>query len=164
LVEAWELWNPSPSEARLTICTHAIPRSLERRLKVLKSRGSIEVRIGRLSPEALERTHRQCHFVVNPAAWEEPGSATVYEGLFFGTPSLVPARTGSADFIENNVNGIVYPFRSIEGLVAALREACAGIGHWPAMHREALRAASKYLDGSRNHMEVLTRELFGDRS
>jgi glycosyltransferase involved in cell wall biosynthesis len=162
LLDAWAAWNPASGQARLLVHTHSIPRSLRGRLQSLKARGDIEVHIGRLDERALRAVHRQCHYVVNPAAWEEPGSATVYEGLFHGTPSLVPSLTGSADFIADRINGIVYPFRSIDGLVAALRAASDEMERWPSMHVEALRSAESYLENSNLHVKTLTTMLLGD--
>jgi glycosyltransferase involved in cell wall biosynthesis len=162
LLDAWERWAPPARRARLLLHTHDDGSGLPRRVAALRERGcAVELAFGLLGPERLREVHRSVHFVVNPAVWEEPGSSTVIEGLFLGTPAIVPTETGSADLIEPGRNGYRYRFRDPADLAATLRAAADDVASWPLLHAGALESASVYRRASELHVRGLLERLLG---
>lgn len=162
LLEAWERWGPGGDRARLLVHTHDDGSGLARRVEALRARGrDVRLSFGVLGPERLREVHRAVHFVVNPAVWEEPGSATVIEGLLLGTPAIVPTGTGSEDLVEPGRNGYRYRFRDVGDLAATLGRAVDEIGDWPRLHAGALEAGRDYLRASELHVRRLVERLRG---
>ena len=156
LLEAWSKWRPSSSLVKLVLFTNNPGRWLAKKVIQLQKLGlNIEVTHGGLSSEALIELHRNVHYVVNPAVWEEPLSATVLEGLFLGTPAVVPSSTGSADFITHGKNGFVFNFRNLDSFIGTLQEAVARRNEWDLLHQGALHASGMYDNTVKNHLEAI---------
>ena len=144
LLDAWEAWKPKGSAASLILCTDMLRMSVRFRINQLQRNGcQIELREGRLNELEYLEIHRQVHFVVNPALWEEPLSGTVIEGFSLGTPAIVPSKTGSSDFLES-ANGFVFEFRDILSLVQRLNEASCIGEDWISLPKGALEMSQKY--------------------
>jgi glycosyltransferase involved in cell wall biosynthesis len=160
LLDAWERWSPAGKDARLLLHTHDDGSGLARRCSSLRQLGcDVQLAFGVLGPERLREIHRSVHFVVNPAVWEEPGSSTVIEGLFLGTPAIVPTETGSADFIEPRRNGYRYRFRDVVDLVTTLQTALDEMDGWQQLHAGALESAREYHRLSEAHVDLLHERL-----
>ena len=162
LLEAWRAWSPAPGTCELLVATHTPSPAVRAAIEAANSGAApIGVRLGALGPAGLLEVHSSTHYYVNPAAWREPLSSSVLEGMSLGTPAIVPSGSGSADFVRSGENGFVYPFRSVDGLVAAMREASQVRGRWGAMSAAALAAAMDYATASRRFMGALSETLQG---
>ncbi|HVP67214.1 MAG TPA: glycosyltransferase, partial [Anaeromyxobacteraceae bacterium] len=145
----------------LLLHTHDDGSRIARSVRELQDQGcDVRLAFGPLDEQSLREIHRSVHFVVNPAVWEEPGSSTVIEGLFFGTPAIVPSQTGSADFVKPGANGYHYQFRDVDDLLEKLRTAVEEVGGWRHLHEGALQSARHYRRLSDLHVEMLYERLF----
>ncbi|MCL5744441.1 MAG: glycosyltransferase [Acidobacteria bacterium] len=161
LLEAWRQWKPSASEAVLHIYTHPDGGWLGAAVReIWHSHGGVVLHYGRLEPAALAEIHRGIHFVVNPAVWEEPGSATVNEGQALGTPSIVPTRTGSCDFVVMGQNGHIYEFRNGDSLIAALERATSQLDEWHNLSAGSLETARQSQVLALEHIRQWCSRLF----
>jgi len=161
LLDAWKRWKPTKAAARLLLHTHDDGSRIARSVRELQDQGcDVRLAFGPLDEQSLREIHRSVHFVVNPAVWEEPGSSTVIEGLFFGTPAIVPSQTGSADFVKPGANGYHYQFRDVDDLLEKLRTAVEEVGGWRHLHEGALQSARHYRRLSDLHVEMLYERLF----
>jgi glycosyltransferase involved in cell wall biosynthesis len=154
LLDAWKQWAPPAAKARLHIYTHADGAWLDRAVEdISRSNSNIVLCYGKLGRRELQKIHQQMHFVINPAVWEEPGSATVNEGYALGTPAIVPTCTGSADYLQDGRNGYLYEFRDVDSLVDTLERAVDQIGGWNDLSRASLATAELYRELSLQHLE-----------
>jgi glycosyltransferase involved in cell wall biosynthesis len=160
LLQAWERWQPDPEQARLLVFTHREGARSERTVASINSRReTVELHYGLLSKDRLLALHRQIHFVINPAVWEEPGSATVGEALLLGTPCIVPTSTGSSDFIIDGANGYTFSFRNTDDLVGTLERAVANRADWSLLHEGALRTGEELRRSSVRSLVEMTKTL-----
>jgi glycosyltransferase involved in cell wall biosynthesis len=101
--------------------------------------------------------HKQSHYVIDPAVWETPGSATVTEGLYFGTPSIVPAGTGSADWVKDGIEGYQFRFRDVDSLRETLGRSFRRMDDWERLSAASLEASRRLDETNRQHVESLLR-------
>jgi glycosyltransferase involved in cell wall biosynthesis len=77
--------------------------------------------IGHVPRDALRAEVGRADVVMLPSIWPENEPVSLLEGLASGAALLVSAIGGNLDIVEDGVNGLTYPARDPQALVAAMR-------------------------------------------
>ncbi|MDO8206370.1 MAG: glycosyltransferase [Gallionella sp.] len=145
LLDAWSELTHRKNMLKLVVRCDAAGERIERQVARLQENGfDIDMVYGKLDDQKFVDLHRQAHFVVNPAMWEEPLAGSVIEGFDLGTPAIVPTRTGSSCFVKSGWNGYSYEFRDKVSLLKCLEMAVENINSWEHLHNGALATSRKY--------------------
>jgi glycogen(starch) synthase len=80
----------------------------------------------RITWEAVDRSqlsarYRRADVLVFPSEWDEPFGLVPIEAMACGTPVVATGAGGSADFLVDGVNAVLYRPGDVEALVAAVR-------------------------------------------
>jgi glycogen(starch) synthase len=129
-----------PQEARLRV-VGGWDESEAERLRALAQRLGVAGRVsfdGQLAREALPAVYAAADAVLFPVVWEEPWGLVPLEAMGVGRPVVATGRGGSAEYLEDGENCLLFPAGDAEDLARAVRRLAAA-----APLRERLRAAGR---------------------
>jgi glycogen synthase len=93
---------------------------------------------GQLEREALPAAYAGADAVVFPVVWEEPWGLVPLEAMGVGRPVVATGRGGSAEYLRDGENCLLFPAEDAEALARAVER----LADDPAL-RERLRAAGR---------------------
>ncbi len=105
---------------RLNVAGHG-PGDYPQQLKELASScGAMTDFMGRRPHDELPGLYRDNDIFVFPSIWEEPFGLTHLEAMASGTPVASTADGGQGEFLEHDVNALVFPKEDVAALANAL--------------------------------------------
>ncbi len=110
----------------------------EERLRALAADAGVADRVvltGRQDRQALIEHYAAADAVLFPVLWEEPWGLVPLEAMGRGRPVVATGRGGSAEYLRDGENALLYPAEDPAALAAAVRR----LEHDPAL-RDRLRA------------------------
>ncbi len=120
LVEAVGRLSVGGLPVRLSIAGQG-PGDYPQRLELLAaSCGAPTDFLGRLPHDELPGLYRSHDIFVFPSIWEEPFGLTHLEAMASGTPVVSTADGGQGEFLEDDVNALVFPKADVVALTDAL--------------------------------------------
>jgi glycogen(starch) synthase len=138
-----------PQDARLRV-VGGWDESEAGRLRRLAGRLGVAGRVsfdGQLAREGLPAVYAAADAVLFPVVWEEPWGLVPLEAMGVGRPVVATGRGGSAEYLEDGENCLLFRAGDAEDLARAVRRLAAD-----APLRERLRAAGR--ETAPRHMEV----------
>ena len=140
-----------PAEATLEICgTGEGEAALRERVRAL----GLEERVrfaGQVAHADLPARYDAADVVVFPVVWEEPWGLVPLEGMARGRPVVATGRGGSAEYLRDGDNALLFPAGDAAALAAAVRR----LAEDPAL-RARLREGG--LPAARTHTETALNE------
>jgi glycogen synthase len=125
LVEAVGRLAAGGLPVRLTVAGQG-PGDYPDRLALLASTcGAPTDFLGRLPHDELPALYRDHDAFVFPSIWQEPFGLTHLEAMASGTPVVSTADGGQGEFLEHEVNALVFPKSDVTALVGALARLAA---------------------------------------
>ena len=153
-----------PEDARLELIGGWDTRE-EDRLRALAQDLDVEGRVGfgghRDRAEIL-RAYTDCDAVVFPVRWEEPWGLVPLEAMGKGRPVLATGRGGSAEYLRDGENCLLFESGDAESLAGALRRLASDADLRLRLHDGGLETAAKYTEPLYN--EAVEKALLGAES
>ncbi len=137
-----------PAEATLTVIGDGEPAELERLRASAGER--VEFTGGRGRAE-LKRAYADADAVLFPVRWDEPWGLVPLEAMGSGTPVIATGRGGSAEYLRDGENALLFEAGDAAALAGAVRRLAGD-----AALRARLRAAGP--DTARGHTERVFNE------
>lgn len=112
-----------PSEATLTV-VGAWDKREENRLRALAERLGVQERVqfaGHRDHDELMRAYEECDAVVFPVRWDEPWGLVPLEAMGRGRPVIATGRGGSAEYLRDEENCLLFEADDVPALASALR-------------------------------------------
>jgi glycosyltransferase involved in cell wall biosynthesis len=127
-----------PEEATLAVVGGGDQAHLDELRELARARGVADrVTFGSSDRDGLQRIYAEADAVLFPVVWEEPWGLVPLEAMAVGAPVVASGRGGSAEYLRDRENCLIFDVdRGGEALAAAVRELAAE----PEL-RERLRTA-----------------------
>lgn len=149
-----------PEAATLTIHGGGDRRHL-RELRALASREGLGERVrfaGPTTHEQMPGRYAEADCVLFPVKWEEPWGLVPLEGMAVGRPVVATATGGSAEYLRDGENCLVFePRDSPAALAAAVRRVAESPGLRARLRREGLDTVARIDEEAFNR--IVEREL-----
>jgi glycosyltransferase involved in cell wall biosynthesis len=116
-----------PAESRLQIVGEGDPAYRDELGRVADELG-VTARVefeAPLAREELFARYRSCDVVVFPVQWAEPWGLVPLEAMALGRPVVATGRGGSADYLADRGNSLMFDAGDAAGLARAIRELAA---------------------------------------
>ena len=119
--------------------------------KIAKESDQVKIK-GKLTREEIDRAYQQIDVVVCPSR-EDPLPIVMTEGMMYGKVCIASDATGTADFIEDGVNGLLCKAGDVESLASKMQ--------WVIDHPERLVDMRK--NARKTYEKYFTMEKFAQR-
>jgi glycosyltransferase involved in cell wall biosynthesis len=153
-----------PPETTLDIVGHAPPQILSDLTRLVHELGVTgRVTFSRASREELRDRYRRADLVVFPSEWDEPFGIVPLEAMACGVPVLATGTGGSADYLDDGVNCVLFTAGDAVALAAGVRTIADDLAIREHVVRGGRRTAERltmdaYTDAiERFHVEAVTR-------
>jgi glycosyltransferase involved in cell wall biosynthesis len=134
-----------PPESTLTICGTG-DESYVAEMKALSRDLGLEDRVrftGWADAQEVQSAYREADVVVFPVRWEEPFGLVPLEAMGLGRPVVATARGGSAEFLRDWENALVFETDDAAGMAQAV----ARLAHDEDLRERLVRAGHKTASG-----------------
>ena len=136
------------------------------RLRGLAARLGVEGRVrfeGQFERERLPAAYAAADAIVFPVIWEEPWGLVPLEAMGMGRPVVATGRGGSAEYLRDGDNCLLFPAGDAAALAAALERLAAGSELRAGLRRHGLETAADQTEGAFNGaVEGFLRAAAGD--
>lgn len=148
-----------PTQARLSLIGGWDAAEEERLRSIARERG-VEGRVsfaGQQGRSEIASAYAQADAVVFPVRWEEPWGLVPLEAMARGRPVVATGRGGSADYLRDGRNCLLFEAGDASGLAAALRRLADDRGLRAKLRDGGLDTAPRHTEAVLN--ETVEREL-----
>lgn len=109
--------------------------------------------------DAVPGIYRAADVVVFPICWDEPWGLVPLEAMALGRPVVATARGGSAEFLRDGDNALLFESRDSRGLAAAVRRLAAESDLRARLREGGYSTASRHSEDAFNAAAVAELEL-----
>jgi glycosyltransferase involved in cell wall biosynthesis len=141
-----------PPEARLRIVGRGDPESVERverTARELGLRDRVEL-TGVRSRDELPALYGAADAVLFPSEWQEPWGLVPLEAMAFGRPVVATGTGGSAEYLREGENALLFPAGDAGALAGRLRELAADAGLRERLRAGGLATAPAFTESAYN--------------
>jgi glycosyltransferase involved in cell wall biosynthesis len=149
---AIEALSHLPAEARLVVIGGWDEQEAGR-LRDLAARVGVDGRVrfeGQFERERLPAAYAAADAVVFPVVWEEPWGLVPLEAMGRGRPVVATGRGGSAEYLRDGENCLLFPAGDAAGLAAALERLAADAELRAGLRRGGLETAPRHTEEAFN--------------
>ena len=135
-----------PPEATLTVWGSGDARYIAE-VRALAGKLGVAERVtfrGFARDQALRRAYRDADVVVFPARWNEPFGLVPLEAMGLGRPVVTTVRGGTAEFVRDGENALVFAADDAPGLAACVQRLAGDAGLRSQLRDQGLRTAGRY--------------------
>jgi glycosyltransferase involved in cell wall biosynthesis len=154
-----------PPQAELTLIG-GWDRAEEARLRRLASERGVGARVrfaGQLELHAIAVAYEECDAVIFPSRWEEPWGLVPLEAMGKGRPVAATGRGGSAEYLRDGENCVLFEAGDPESLAGALGRLASDPDLRDRLREGGLETASRFTEPRYNRaVEHALLEAAGD--